>query len=111
MRNPLYSRRQQIEISLALQVSFAELVTVFVLEELRSSVLREWVEAQHADSAAADDTSRELSDEHAAMKIQAGFRGSTARKDVAATRRENRQAQIQSKYDDWHREGQAEVEG
>ena len=37
VRNPLHSGRQQIEISLALQVSFAELVTVFVLEELRSS--------------------------------------------------------------------------
>ena len=31
-----------------MQVSFPELVTVFVLEELRSPVLREWVEAQQA---------------------------------------------------------------
>lgn len=68
-----------IKYFLALQVSFAELVAVFLLEELRSPVLRNWVEAQQAVSTAVQDTSVELSEEEAALKIQSGFRGGTAR--------------------------------
>jgi len=95
------------------QVSFPELVTVFVLEELRSPVLREWVEAQQAVSVAADDATgerSELSEEDAALKIQSGCRGGTARKEVAERRKEERQNEVQSKYDEW-RGGQDEVTG
>ena len=69
---------------LLLQVSFAELVAVFFVEELRSPVLREWVEAQHAARTTVDDICAEqsYSEEDAALKIQSGFRGEVARKEV-----------------------------
>lgn len=88
------SRFRQTECSLALQVSFAELAAVFVVEELRSPALRKWVEAQQAESTAVDDTTMELGEEDAALQPQSGIQ-------TESKRREDRYAEVQSKYDSW----------
>ena len=88
------SRVRQTECSLALQVSFAELAAVFVVEELRSPALRKWVEAQQAESTAVDDTTMELGEEDAALRPQSGIQ-------TESKRREDRYAEVQSKYDSW----------
>ena len=92
-------------------MSFAELVAVFVLEELRSPELRKWVEAQQEETTLGKETTVELSEEDAALKIQSGFRGGAARKEVASRKREDRHAEVQSKYDEWRQQGQDAVEG
>lgn len=84
---------------------------MFVLEEMKSPALREWVQAQHMVGSAVTEASAELSEADAALKIQSGFRGGAARKEVAEKKREERQAEVQSKYDDWRREEEPAVEG
>ena len=90
----MHSRVRQTEGSLALQVSFAELAAVFVVEELRSPALRKWVEAQQVESTAGGDTTMELDEEASALQGQSGIQ-------TESKRRENRHAEVQLKYDSW----------
>ena len=84
-----------------LQVSFAELVAVFVLEEMRSPELRQWVEAQQMVDEAVDEAAAEISEADAALKIQSGFRGTQARKEVADKKQHEREADAHAKYESW----------
>lgn len=95
-----------------LQVSFAELVAVFVLEEMRSPELRKWVEAQQMVDEAVQEAAAEvsLSEAGAALKIQSAHRGTQARKDVADKKQHEREVNVHAKYDSW-REAPAVAEG
>eukprot|EP01046_Picozoa_sp_COSAG06_P060068 COSAG06_NODE_12646_length_1348_cov_1.492394_1_plen_71_part_10 len=70
---------------------------MFVLEEMKSPALREWVQAQHMVGSAVTEASAELSEADAALKIQSGFRGGAARKEVAEKKREEQKRKEKKK--------------
>jgi hypothetical protein len=88
----------------AAQVSFAELVAVFVLEEMRSPELRKWVEAQQLVEPAGKRGAEISKADPAADKTpERGTQPEVADK-------QEREAIAQAKYDSW-REVPAVAEG